>query len=63
MVYSKYEATSFNADIPYNNIFNNFKSLEYKDKLSPNAIAQSARNNNNGIPRDATIPSANSLST
>ena len=33
MVYSKYEATSFNADIPYNNIFNNFKSFEHKDKL------------------------------
>ena len=53
--YSKFEATSFNADISYNNSVNNFKSFEYKDKLLPNTVAQPAPNNNKGILKNAII--------
>ena len=47
-LYSKDEATNFDADIANNN---NFKSFEYKVKLLETAVADGA----NGILRNATI--------
>ena len=53
--YSKDKATSFNADIAYNNNDDNFKSFDYKTKLLPNTIGQPAPNNNNDILKYAAI--------
>ena len=51
-LYSKDEATNFNADIG-NNIVST--SLEYKTALVGEAEAQPAPNNNSGILKNATI--------
>ena len=50
-VYSKDEATNFNADIGNND---NFKSFKYETKLLKDA-AQPSPNNDYGILKDATI--------
>ena len=52
MVYSKNEATSFDADVARNN---NFKSFEYKAKLLWIIIAQPDPDYPNGILKNATI--------
>ena len=49
-VYSKDEATDFNANIDYDN---NFKSFKYKAKLSGNTVAQPNPNQANRILRNA----------
>ena len=51
-IYSKDEATNFNAYIANDN---NFKSFEYKAKLLGNTVAQPNPNEANGILRNATI--------